>query len=246
MDKDRISLQLNKIFVLAFFAIACLIMFVMSTGVISAIAHADYTPIVTVENKTVHRGQTFTIDVDLTNNEGLISLYLTLNYDSSVMKLLNVEQGNALSSLTFTNTNTQTELGYGVLPFNMLWDGRKSDNSNGNIIRLTFESFSTAEIGTYPITLTYDATNTNSEYGKPIAINIVNGSVTIIKGEFEAIYYDWDGTELYRKDYNADDVPSYVGNLPSRDTDKYYSYEFTGYWKGIVSDDKNVLKYQAD
>ena len=245
MDKDRISLQLNKIFVLAFFAIACLIMFVMSTGVISAIAHADYTPIVTVENKTVHRGQAFTIDFDLSNNEGLISLYLTLNYDSSVMKLLNVEQGNALSSLTFTNTNTQTELGYGVLPFNMLWDGRKSDNSNGNIIRLTFESFSTAEIGTYPITLTYDATNTNSEYGKPIAINIVNGSVTIIKGEFEAIYYDWNDKELYRKDYNADDVPLYVGNLPSRETDKCYSYEFIG-WKGIVSEDINVIKYQAD
>ena len=128
MDKDRISLQLNKIFVLAFFAIACLIMFVMSTDVISAIAHADYTPKVTVENKTVHRGQTFTIDVDLTNNEGLIALYLTLDYESSVMKLVNVEQGNALSSLTFTNTNTQTVLGYGILPFNMLWDGRKSDN----------------------------------------------------------------------------------------------------------------------
>lgn len=226
-------------------AIAFLILSFVQSGIISTVAHADYTPVVTVESKTVHRGQTFTIGVDLTDNEGLISLYLTLDYNSSAMKLVNVEQGVALSTLTFTNTNTQTELGYGILPFNMLWDGRNSDGTNGNILRLTFESFSTAEIGIYPITLTYDQANTNSDYGKPIAINIVNGSVNLIKGEYEAIYYDWDGTELYRKDYNADDVPSYVGDLPSRETDKCYSYEFIG-WKGIVSEDIHVLKYQAD
>ena len=226
-------------------AIAFLILSLVQSGIISAVVHADCTPVVTVESKTVHRGQTFTIDVDLTDNEGLISLYLTLDYNSSAMKLVNVEQGDALSTLTFTNTNTQTELGYGILPFNMLWDGRNSDGTNGNILRLTFESFSTAEIGIYPITLTYDQANTNSDYGKPIAINIVNGSVNLIKGEYEAIYYDWDGTELYRKDYNADDVPSYVGDLPSRETDKCYSYEFIG-WKGIVSEDIHVLKYQAD
>ena len=245
MDKDRIRLQLNKIFVLAFMAIVSLIMFVMNADIIGAVAHADYTPVVTVDSKIVHRGQTFNIDVDLTDNEGLISLYLTLDYDSSAMKLVNAEQGVALNSLTFTHTNTQTEVGYGILPFNMLWDGKTSDNSNGNLLRLTFESFSTAETGVYPITLTYDEANTNSDYGQPIEIGIVNGSVNLIKGEFEAVYYDWDGTELYRKDYNADDVPSYVGELPTRETDECYSYEFIG-WKGIVSEDINVIKYQAD
>ena len=245
MDKGRISSKLNIIFVLAFVPIGCLITFIAQSGTISAFALADYTPVVTVEEKTVHRGQTFTIDVDLSDNEGLISLYLTLDYNSSVMKLVNVQQGDALGSLTFTNTNSQTELGYDILPFNMLWDGRASDSSNGKILRLTFESFSTAEVGTYPITLTYSASNTNSEYGKAIAINIVNGSVTLIKGEFEAIYYDWDGAELYRKDYNADDVPTYVGDEPFRQEDACYSYSFNG-WQGIVSDDAHTLKYQAN
>lgn len=211
---------------------------------VGALAVNDYTPVVTVENKTVRRGQTFTVDVDLSANEGLISLRLTLDYDKSAMELINVEQGDALSSLTFTNTNTDTDLGYGILPFNFLWDGKSRDATNGNLVRLTFESVATIDVGNYPITFTYDPNNTNKDYGEPIAIDIVNSTITIIKGEFEAIYYDWDDTVLYQKDYNADDFPSYGGVTPTRETDIYYSYAFSG-WKGIVSEDVKVLKYQA-
>ena len=208
-------------------------------------AESGNTPVVTVDEKTAHRGQTFTVDVNLSQNDGLISLYLTLEYDNSAMKLTEVTRGEALESLTYTNTNTQTSLGYDIIPFNMLWDGRASDNTNGQLVRLTFESFSTAAVGRYPITLKYDAENTNSEYGTPIAIEVKSGGVTLTEGEFKAIYYDWNGEELYKKDYNADEVPSYMGETPKRAADEYYSYEFIG-WKGLVSDDENTVKYQAD
>lgn len=52
-----------------------------------AFADSSSIPVVTVQSKTVHRGQTFAVDVNLSNNEGLISLFLTLNYDSKVMTL---------------------------------------------------------------------------------------------------------------------------------------------------------------
>ena len=168
-----------------------------------------------------------------------------MEYDDAVMRLTGVERGSALGSLTFTTTNSQTSIGYDIIPFNLFWDGTVPDKTNGNLVVFTFESFSDAQIGTYPITLKYDSANTNSDYGKPISVNIISGSVTLIKGEYEAVYYDWDGTELYRKDYNADDTPSYVGETPIREADECYSYSFSG-WKGIVSDKPNVIKYMAD
>ena len=232
------------------FAVAVLIIMGILFGVLvihykAFATDSDYTPKITAEEKTVHRGQTFTVSADLSDNKGLISLYLSLEYDDAVMRLTGVERGSALDSLTFTTTNSQTSIGYDIIPFNLFWDGTVLDKTNGNLVVFTFESFSDAQIGTYPITLKYDSANTNSDYGKPISVNIISGSVTLIKGEYEAVYYDWDGTELYRKDYNADDTPSYVGETPIREADECYSYSFRG-WKGIVSDKPNVIKYMAD
>ena len=84
-----------------------------------AFAQNPYIPEVTVQSKTVHRGQTFSIDVELSQNTGLISLLLTLDYDDTVMTLKDVVQGSALNSLTLTTTNVDTEQGYGIKPFNI-------------------------------------------------------------------------------------------------------------------------------
>ena len=204
-------------------------------------------PEVTVQSKTVHRGQTFSIDVELSQNTGLISLLLTLDYDDTVMTLKNVVQGSALSSLTMTTTNVDTEQGYGIKPFNILLDGRESDNSNGTLLTFIFDSSIDAPIGEYPITLTYDRQNTNTAYQTPTDIIITNGIVNLITGEFEAIYRDYDGTILYQKDYNSDDIPAYPSTLPnpSREEDAEYSYEFIG-WKGIISNNINILIFEAD
>ena len=210
-----------------------------------ALADSSYTPVIDVEDKVVHRGQTFTVDVNLKDNEGLISLYLSLDYNSEAMRLINVEKGVALDSLTFTMTNSQTEVDFDIKPFVLLWDGNNADSSNGKLLTLTFESFATAAIGDYPINFTYDSANTNKEYGVPVPLAINNGIVTLQSGEYEAIYYDWDNKGLYRKDFNSGDVPSYGGETPIRNEDEYYSYAFKG-WKGLVSDDPHIIKYQAD
>lgn len=123
MDKNKIRTKLSLLFTSVFMAIGFLTMFSMRSHPVSAFATGDYTPVVTVENKTVRRGQTFTVDVDLSHNEGLISLRLILDYDKAAMELINVEQGNALNSLTYTNTNTDTDLGmesYHLFSFGMV------------------------------------------------------------------------------------------------------------------------------
>ena len=200
---------------------------------------------ITIQNKTVHNGQTFDLDIELSNNTGLVSLYLTLDYDSSIMKLINVKKKGALSSLTMTTTNTDTDLGYGILPFNMLWDGREQDNTNGVIATLTFETDIEASVGDYDITLTYNPSSTNSAYNTPATLNINNCIVSIVNGEYTAIYQDYDGTELYSHLYQWNEQPSYVGQLPSRQEDREYSYTFNG-WKGKSTTLVDTIVYEAD
>ena len=68
----------------------------------------DNLPIVRVENKTVHRGQAFEVEIYLDQNPGLLSLMLNVDYNKSVMELVGVEHGNALHTHTFTTSNTET------------------------------------------------------------------------------------------------------------------------------------------
>ena len=214
-------------------------------GALQASASDTDLPEVRVEQKTVHRGQTFTLQIYLDKNPGLISLTLDLEYDKTAMELVGVSRADALSSHTFTTTNTETDAGFLISPFRLLWDGRVQDFTTGTLVTLTFESKIDAAVGEYPVTVSYDRQNTNSEYGKPCDVLIQNGSVTLIKGAYTVLYKNYDGTLLYEKDCNENDVPSYVGALPIRPADAAYSYEFVG-WKGVLSADPSVICYEAE
>ena len=248
MGKSRIAKKRYQLF----FAIALFIMLLFcfaaafSGKTVAYAAPQEYTPVVTVEQKRVYCGQTFSIDVDLSENEGILDLFLTLSYDSSVMRLIGLERGTALRSLTYYNTNTETAAGYSITPFNMFWDGTSTaDKGNGTIVTLIFESFVDAPVGVYPINLTYDPKNTNKAYKDKIDIDVNNGSVTLVNGDFWAAYYDWNGVELFRKEYRTGQTPTYEGELPSREDDERYSYSFNG-WIGMISDEESTLKYQAE
>ena len=221
-------------------------LFPMGAMQVSA-AESDATalPMVRIENKTVHRGQTFELRIYLDQNPGLLSLMLELEYDKTTLELVGISHGNALSTHTFTTTNTDTEDGFLITPFRMLWDGREQDRTTGVLATLTFESKIEAETGDYLVSLSYDKQNTLIEYGVSCDVNIQNGYVTLIKGAYSVKYLNYDGSLLYEKDYNEYEVPVYAGQIPTRPTDAHYSYEFEG-WKGILSDDPNVICYEAN
>ncbi len=219
----------------------------LTVGTITYVkADSTVLPKITVEHKTVHRGQTFELNVTLDENPGLTAMLLEITYYKSVMSLVGIERGDALETHTFTPTNTDTDEGFLIEPFRLLWDGTTQDNTTGLLITLTFESKITAPLGVYPVNLTYDAKNTNSEYNKPIAVDIDNGIVTLITGEYDVVYKNYDGTELQRIDYNGgDSVPTYSGKTPTRPTDEMYSYTFSE-WKGAVPNVEKEVWYVAD
>lgn len=236
----------NKVLILSVFIFCFLLAGISFFALKSAYAEPDYTPLITVESKTVHRGQTFELDVNISENQGLTALYLSLEYDSSVMQLTGFNRGNALNGLTLTTDNTAGETGYAGVPFNLSWADETPDNSNGTIITLVFQSFSeNVVLGDYPVNLTYDSNNTRSDYNEPIGVDIINGTVTIIEGAYKVYYRDYDGTVLYEKDYNEGEPPTFVGDNPYRAADAEYSYEFVG-WKGAVSDNLSVINFEAD
>lgn len=208
------------------------------------LAEPDYTPAITIDNKTVHRGQTFEISAYISGNQGLTGLKVALEYDNTVMTLKNVIREDALSSMTFTNTNNETDLGYSYIPFNLLWDAEVQDTSNGKLVTLVFDTDINAPLGDYEVKFILDTSNTKMDYGVPINVDITNGIVTLISGKFKAVYKDWDGRILYEKDYNDGGIPEYVGDLPEREEDAEYSYTFS-HWEGAVSDNPDVLIYQA-
>ena len=211
------------------------------------------TPVTYAENKitfalsekTVHRGQTFVVDLTVTDNTGLTSAKLSVDYDASVFTLIEVERGEGLPTMTMTTTNVGTSTGYNVHPFNVLFDATRPTTAEGVLARFVFESNINASIGDYVISLNYDASNTNSAYNTPVALNTDNGLVHLQTGEFAARYLDWNDDVLYYRDYNDDgEVPVYQGVTPVRDEDDCYTYKFKE-WKGDPTDDVNVLQYRA-
>ena len=239
---------LLRIMAVALASLSVWILFLFSEGMmhVSAAEQSDSPlPVVRVEHKTVHRGQTFEIRIYLDQNPGLLSLMLDLEYDKSMMELVGITRGDALKTHAFTTTNTNTDEGFLISPFRMLWDGRSRDDSTGVLAILTFESKVEAPTGDYPIIVNYDKQNTKVEYGQTCDVQIENGRVSLTKGEYSVRYVNYDGTVLYEKDYSENASPSYGGVTPQRPTDECYSYEFKG-WHGVVSDDPNVICYEAE
>ena len=246
MRSKRNTLLRSVALTLAFLSVWVTLLFTNGMIYVSAAEQSDSAlPIVRVEKKTVHRGQTFEVRIYLDQNPGLVSLMLDLEYDKTAMELVGITRGDALSTHTFTTTNTDTDEGFLISPFLMLWDGRTQDSSTGVLATLTFESKVDAETGDYPIIVNYDKQNTKVEYEKTCDVQIENGLVTLIKGEYVVRYVNYDGTLLFEKDYSENAVPDYGGAVPQRPTDERYSYEFKG-WRGVMSDVPNVICYEAE
>ena len=218
------------------------------------VAFADSAITVAGSNVTVHRGQTFSMDITLSDNDGLVSLLVLVEYDNTAMKLQSVTRGSALESFTFDHTKQEEWYKYSQFDggIRFLWYGGVPDTSNGVLLTLEFESNIAADIGDYDVEINYDIDNTFAYYddnkGIPANVATQNGIVTLIKGAYSVEYYNYDDALLWSKDYNnPDERPTaYGGPTPTRPTDDMYSYVFNGTWRGIVSTEKGVIKYRAE
>jgi len=138
------------IFILTVFCYA--VLSVYCTGHTSS---AETRATITLSDKKVSSGDTVQISVKISNNSGIANMRLSLQYDNSVMTLTDVQEGQALSSLDYITTDPDTELGYSITPFMLMWDGLDNDSSSGTLAVLTFKIADNAPKGSYIVTFNY-------------------------------------------------------------------------------------------
>jgi hypothetical protein len=245
MKAKTISTEHKGVFAGVMIAAAFIMLCLLFLPVINYNSIAEDNPVIVVDNKTMHVGQTFEMRVELTENTGLEAIVLQVDYDETVFTLMNVERGNALRNLTYTTTNINTNLGYAIRPFKMLWDGRAPDSSTGTMVIFTFRASREAEKKDYDIAVSYEEKNTKSSYGIRVPIDISGGTVTLIGGIYTINYLDYDGTILQSTEYNEEATPQFIGNEPSRAETDAYSYYFNG-WVPEANENSSLLIYRAD
>ena len=130
-----------------------------------------------VYTKNANAGDTVEIPVVLSNNPGMVSMQLHLQYDATVMTLEEVRDGGIMgendSSVVLTN-----------VPYILSWanDTAKSNiTTTGTLVTLVFKINADAVSGTYPVEISYDKNNydiINVDMNS-VDIGIANGAVII-------------------------------------------------------------------
>ncbi len=263
------TFKIKSLFLLIMIAVVSLIMCAPLPNDNITFADDAVQATISAENQTIHRGQTFDVDIDINGNKGILTLYLTVKFDHNIFTLTNVQQiRDALGSLNMEHSGS----GYDYVDdstggFNLFWDGSVSDKMSGTIARLTFESKITAPLGTYPIELVVDGENTTSAYNVKANVQAASPDITLTEGAFIVVWHDWDGKPIQNTNITGHPYNTLTGgyeyaseeslniltdfpNDPTREADARYSYRFSGFkgavWHGDVPEGSSVIYYVAD
>ena len=93
---------------------------------------ASYNIAFSTESKTVNKGDSFTINVNIDSNPGITMLRLYVEYDPSILTLTGAKDNGIMGDYTFDNTYAS--------PFCMVWANGTSNNitATGAVATLTF------------------------------------------------------------------------------------------------------------
>lgn len=203
-EKDLKSMKRMKRKLVAVLLVA--ILFVSNT--IFSIAESGITPqdttgaTIIVSDEVVAAGEVADVTIGLVNNPGIVSMKLNVNFDSSAMKLVSVEDKGNLGATVHSNQL--------INPYVLSWaNDTASENLtfSGDIVTLKFEIPENVEDGTVlPIEITYDLDNydiCNVDLEK-VEFAIDNGSVTVGKAEATPVAdftYELSGNEMIITEY---------------------------------------------
>lgn len=113
------------------------------------------------------------VNISLDENPGICGMILKISYDQR-LTLVNVEQGNALNTLTLA----EFAVPY-INPINASWDGISSDTSKGTILKLFFDVADNAEAGNYNISVSYENGDVYDNDLNDLSLKITNGYITV-------------------------------------------------------------------
>ena len=137
----------------------------------------EETPTIVLETVSVEAGEEALVNVDIHKNPGILGMLISIEYNESVMKLVDVENGNI-----FSKSNGYTFMG----PKNKSSGCRASwytledvsAESDGTFVTLCFETFDNASSGTYSVKVKYNKDDVFGEE-ESIDLDIKNGKIII-------------------------------------------------------------------
>ncbi len=161
-------------------------------------------------------GSRVNVTISIADNPGIVSATLTVKYDTNVLTLVEVKD--------LGNLGTQVHKPQLVSPYTLAWaNDTLSENItfNGGLVTLVFEISNNAEIGDYPIEISYnydnyDIYNMNAE---KVKFYTVDGNISIV--------------DVIIGDVNSDGL---VNNL-----DRLTITRFLANWEGYTEETINMV-----
>ena len=155
-------------------AVISLIIALMNTA-----AFAVGTPAIIVSSPTASAGETVDVTVSLANNPGIVSMRLSIGYNSDVLTLKKVTDADILGTSFHSNDLK-------LNPYILYWSNGAvaSDfKKNGNAVTLSFDVAADAEVGDYPITVSYNREDDDilNAALKPVEFETTSGKVIVQK-----------------------------------------------------------------
>ncbi len=129
---------------------------------------------IVIGNVAAEPGEEVTVNVEIKNNKGIAGYLLYIECDTDYVTITDVQDGGAVFGGHYEIR--ETDSGYKVL-----WSNNANVISEGIIFSLTAKVADNAPNGVYPVTATYSDVNTANENSEMVAVNIVNGSITVQK-----------------------------------------------------------------
>ena len=114
------------------------------------------------------------VKISVLNNPGILGMVFSVNYDETALKLVDCQNGEALSALAFQEPSRY------VSGCNFVWYGSKTGEvTDGEMLILTFEIAQDAKPGSYPISVTWDDRTIYDSNSDMLEPDVIPGAIVI-------------------------------------------------------------------
>jgi len=150
-----------------------LLALVMVLGIANFSTYASAMPLLSIENKSVNVGESFTIAITLNNVESVYGGNFTLQYDNSLLTVESSDFGSIVSEHT-KNCNLDYQSAGNLI--RVTFSGAKSLSDDGTLITFKFKA---KENVSGIAELTFTAYKMYDENGSSVSVDVSGGSVII-------------------------------------------------------------------
>lgn len=154
--------------------LSCFLCFIMLCSNV-VFAASENVPTITIAQVTAGEEETIDLPVTISNNTGICGATISVSYAEG-LTLTAVQAGTAFKGLVLTKPGNLS-----VSPVKLLWDGVDADQSNGEIVILTFRK--PEQAGVYEVSAGYVSGDVIDGDLNPVELNIISGSITVESAE---------------------------------------------------------------